>query len=426
MRNSRPHTVHRTLARTLALALLLATPMLSSCDRNSGATTPTPTTSSASAASVRSVRVEPLQSGALTTTRTAAVTLRAAQESRVAAGASGRVMAIAAREGAAVAAGGLLMRIDDTNFRANLDAAELTFAQANVQLESAQRASNDALAQAQSAVRTTSQNLALVDRQLAEAEALLPLGGVARSDVDALRAQRSQAEGAQLQAQEALDRAQRAGAEDLALLALQRDAADVQRRNARVALAETEIRAPFAGEVAELFVEVGEFVAAGSPVVRLLGSGARIASFTVAPEDAARIEALGTVTVRYAGVEFPATIRRLERNAQVARLVTVLAELAPDAPPTAAGALAEAVYPITLGEGWLVNSGALFADAGRNYVLSVADGFARRIEVRVLAEGGNQAVVAAVEPDTLRAGMPIINPRPLDVRDGSAVAMLGQ
>lgn len=411
------------IGRAAALLMLLA---LAACGPNGGESNTTPSTSSVGGASVRSVRVEPLQWGTLVTTRTAAVTLRAAQESRVAAGASGRIVAINAREGASVAQGDVLIRLDDTAARANLEAAELSFRQASVQLESAQRASSDALAQAQSAVRTASQNLALIERQLAEAQALLPLGGVARSDVDALRAQRSQAEGATLQTQEALDRVQRSEAEDLALLALQRDQADVQRRNAQVALAETSIRAPFAGEIAELYVEVGEFVGTGSPVVRLLGSGARIASFNVAPEDAARVEALGEVTVRYAGLEFSASIRRLERTAQVARLVTVLAELSSDAPTTPAGALAEAVYPITLGEGWLVSSGALFADAGRTYVLTVQEGVARRIEVRVVAESGNQAVVIAATADALANNMPIVNPRPLDVRDGSSVSVLGE
>jgi HlyD family secretion protein len=164
------------------------------------------------------------------------------------------------------------------------------------------------------------------------------------------------------------------------------------------------VRAPFAGDVAELFVEVGEFVGAGSPVARLLGSGPKIASFTVPPEDAPVLESAGVVTVVYAGQELRATITRLERQAQQARLVTVLALIDADAPRTPPGALAEVRYEITLGEGLRVPSGALFADAGRSYVFQVeatdAGHVARRTEVRVVAESGNVAIVV-VSPEAL-------------------------
>ena len=266
-----------------------------------------------------------------------------------------------------------------------------------------------------------------------EAEGLLGLGAVAPSDVDALRAQRSQAESAVLQAREAVRRAGRADDEDLALLSLQVQQAEVQLRQARDALAETTVRAPFAGDVAEVFTEVGEFVGAGSPVARLLGNGPKIASFTVPPEDAPLLERLGSVTIDYAGQTFPATIVRLERQAQQARLVTVLAEVGAEAPRTPPGALAEVRYEVTLGEGLRVSSAALFADAGRTYVFQVAAdgderlaGVARRTEVRVVAESGNVAVVVGVVEGALREGSLVIAPRPLDVREGTPVRVIGE
>ena len=287
--------------------------------------------------------------------------------------------------------------------------------------------------QAAAAARTAEQNLALVQRQLSEAEGLLGLGAVAPSDVDALRAQRSQAESAVLQAREAVRRAGRADDEDLALLSLQVQQAEVQLRQARDALAETTVRAPFAGDVAEVFTEVGEFVGAGSPVARLLGNGPKIASFTVPPEDAPLLERLGSVTIDYAGQTFPATIVRLERQAQQARLVTVLAEVGAEAPRTPPGALAEVRYEVTLGEGLRVSSAALFADAGRTYVFQVAAdgderlaGVARRTEVRVVAESGNVAVVVGVVEGALREGSLVIAPRPLDVREGTPVRVIGE
>ncbi len=410
-------------------ALAVTVALLAACGAREEASDPTPAAAS-EVTEARAVRVVDVAPDVLVATRSASVTLEASRESRVAAGASGRVVEIAAREGNGVAAGDALVRLDDVNARAGVDNAELALAQARINLERARRGNVDAAEQAASAVRTADRNLALVERQLTEAEGLLELGAVAQADVDALRAQASQAEGALLQAQEAVARTGRAEGEDLALLELQVSQAEVQLRSAREALTETVVRAPFDGEVAETYVEVGEFVGAGSPVVRLLGSGPQIASFAVAPEDAALLESRGQISIVVGGREVPATITRLERQAERARLVTVLAQVDADAPRATSGTLGEVRYDVVLGEGLRVPSGALSADAGSTFVYRLAREddltVARRVEVRVAAESGSFAVVVGVPEDALVAGDQVVNPRPLDVRDGTAVRVVGE
>ncbi len=411
----------------LAVALVAVLAACGGGDDTAGAVAATTTTAPETA---RAVRATAVVRDAIVATRSASVTVRPSQESRVAAGASGRVLDVVAREGTRVAAGDALMRLDDTAARANFDAAELGVSQARINLDRARRSSEDAVAQAAAGARSTAQSLANVDRQLSELEALLDLGAVAESDVNALRAQRAQAEGADLQAREAVERAGRAESEDLALLELQLDQAELQRRTARDQLDETVVRAPFAGEVAQTFVEIGEFVGAGSPVVRLLGVGPQDASFAIAPEDAAAVEALGVVEVITAAGTVRATITRLERTAEQARLVTVFAQLDPEAPRLPSGTLAEVRYTVPLGAGLLVPSGALAADAGRSYVYVVADEadstVARRLEVRLVAEVANAAVVESVVDGALTEGTLVIAPRPLDVRDGTAVRVIGE
>jgi HlyD family secretion protein len=375
----------------------------------------------AAAPTIRGVRVAIVSEGDLIASRSASVTLRPARESRVAAGASGRAAALGARAGDAVDAGAPLVILDDTQARFALENATLALAQARIGLERAQRSAADATAQAAAAQSTASQNLALIVRQQTEAASLLTLGAVSPADVDALAAQRSQAESAVLQATEAVERAARAEQEDLALLTLQVRQAEVGLAQAEQALAETIVRAPFAGEVAETFVEVGEFVGAGTPVARLLGAGPAVASFSVSPEDAPLLEAAGVVNVRYAGLDLPATILRLERSAQQVRLVTVLAQLGADAPRIPPGALAEVRYEVALARGLRIPSGALVAEGGRTFVFVVDDGVARRREVAVIAETGNTAVVAA---GAIGAGDAIIAPRPLDVREGTRVRVI--
>jgi HlyD family secretion protein len=422
----------RLRARAPLCALTALVLLLVACGNGEGGTEAAPSAGGAAGAAdaARTVRVVQVDEGPLVATRSASVTLRPARESRVAAGTSGRAAEVLAREGAVVAAGDPLVRLDDAQARSAVDGAELALAQAQIQLDRARRSSTDAVGQAAAGADTAERNLALIDRQLVEAESLLGLGAIAPSDVEALRAQRAQAEGALLQAREAVGRSGRAEDEDLALLSLQLRQAEVQLRGARDALAETVVRAPFAGDVAELFVEVGEFVGAGSPVARLLGDGPKLASFTVPPEDAPILERAGTLTVTYAGQALPATILRLERQAQQARLVTVLAQIDADAPRTPPGALAEVRYEITLGEGLRVPSGALFADAGRSYLYQVdtteAGDVARRTEVRVVAESGNVAIALGTPDEALRAGARVLSPRPLDVRDGTLIRVLDE
>lgn len=419
----------RGLGRGPRLLAIAAIALLAACGGGEDAAGATPTTTTAPE-TARAVRASPVVRDTIVATRSASVTVRPSQESRVASGASGRVLAVVAREGARVAAGDALVRLDDAVARANLDAAELAVAQAQINLDRARRSSDDAVVQAAAGARSAAQALANVDRQLGELEALLELGAVAESDVDALRAQRAQAEGADLQAREAVERAGRAESEDLALLELQVSQAELQRRTARDQLDETVVRAPFDGEVAQTFVETGEFVGAGSPVVRLLGVGPQDASFSVAPEDADAVEALGVVDLRTDAGTVRATITRFERLAEQARLVTVLAQLDPEAPRLPSGTLAEVRYSVPLGSGLLVPSGALAADAGRSYVYVVGDeaagAVARRLEVRVVAEAGNVAVVESVQDGALVEGALVIAPRPLDVRDGTAVRVIGE
>jgi|GEM_PF-138573 len=440
---ARRHTTPRALWRRLRFslgALVALVALLAACGPNgndaaAGAAS-APSVSAATGASngstaaepERAVRVVALNEGELRATRRASVTVRPSRESRVASGANGRVLELLVREGSVVAAGDALVRLDADVLQRQVENAELALAQARINLQRARSQAVDGVAQAEAGLRAAEGNLAVAQRQLDEAEALLDLGAIAAADVQALRAQRDQAQSGALQAADALARARRVDVEDLALLELQERQAEVQLRQAREAFAESVIRAPFAGEVAELLVETGEFVGAGAPVVRLLGLEAQLASFSVPPEDVAALEAAGRVSIDYAGETLHATVTRTERSAQQARLATVVATLDPSAPRLPSGAVAEVRYEVLLAAGPMLPSSALSAEGGRTFVFQVvSDGersVARRTEVRVVAESGNQAVVSAVEAGSLTLGAQVIAPRPLDVRDNTRVRVV--
>lgn len=413
-----------------ALAAALALTALAGCDRGGDGDGPAggDPAAAASADVTRAVRVQVVTEGELRATRRASVTVLPARESRVASAANGRVIEVVAREGARLATGDPLVRLDDGPLQRSLENAELARDSARVNLDRALRSFDDGLAQAEAAARAAEGSLAVAARQLEEAEALLTLGAVASAEVQALRAQRDQAESTAIQARDAVARARRADQEDIALLELQLAQAEVQLSQARAALADAVVRAPFPGEVAEVFVETGEFVGAGSPVARLLGDGAQLARFSVPPEDAALLEEMSRVTVVQAGRELAAEVTRVERQAQQARLATVTATLVDETLRIPSGTVAEVQYEVVLGAGLLVPSGALTADAGRTYVYLVegdeGSRVARRTEVRVVSETGNQAVVVGVPEDAITAGAWLVSPRPLDVRDGTPVRVV--
>jgi multidrug efflux pump subunit AcrA (membrane-fusion protein) len=401
----------------LAAAALL----LTACGRTPSDQTQAPesTPTQIAAESARQVRVELASIGALVASKQASVTIASAKESRVAAGASGRVEQVLARPGSRVEQGATVIVLDADTQEIGLTNAQLALESARINLQSAESAVSTGLEQLRAQVRAAESNLELAQGRLEEGGSLFAAGGIARTDLAALEAQASQAESTFLQARDAVDRSLRASDENLALLQVQVQQAQNGLAQAQDALAETRIVAPFAGEVVDMLVEEGEFVGAGSQVFRLVGTDEQLATFTVSPEDAQLLQERGTVYVRYAGLDYGAEITRATRPEQQPRLVTLSAALYPAETPIPNGTVAELRYQVELARGVIVSSSALSAEGGRTYVFVVDGDSARRREVVVLAESGSQAAIEGVAE-----GTPIISPRPLDVREGTAVQVV--
>ncbi|MCA9610341.1 MAG: efflux RND transporter periplasmic adaptor subunit [Myxococcales bacterium] len=80
-------------------------------------------------------------------------------------------------------------------------------------------------------------------------------------------------------------------------------AAAAQRDESRRRQREATLRAPFAGVVTDVFVEAGELVGAGRPVLRLAGAGGREVRLEVPVELAAHLAPGAPVALRAVGVE---------------------------------------------------------------------------------------------------------------------------
>jgi HlyD family secretion protein len=169
-------------------------------------------------------------------------------------------------------------RIDaeDAALRA-VENAETALAQAQLAVEEARRAESTGLAAADAQVRT---NQARLDELLADADPdqlAAARAQVAQARANLARLSGEQRSGAIEAAQAGVDQAQAnlellqdgASTDDLAVAAAQVQRAEAALNLAEVSLAETELRAPFAGTVAAITPQAGEYVGPGAPLVQI-------------------------------------------------------------------------------------------------------------------------------------------------------------
>lgn len=370
----------------------------------------------------RQIRTITLSTGALTATRNTSVTIEPSQESRVAAKVNGQVVSILQREGALVEADAPIVQLDDRDFQSNIANAELAVQSARINLQRARRSSNEGENQATLQLQTAQSNLELARQQFEEGQALLDVGGIARTNLTALEAQYNQALTGVQQAQDGVNRAARAGEEDLALLEVQLAQAERQLQQARDVLADATIKAPFAGEIAELYVEEGEFMGGGTPAFRLISLDNQQGSFAVTPQDATILLENPDIILRYAGNDYLASIIRSSSAPSQTRLVSMTAQLAAPSegqPNIPAGSVAQLNYQLQLAEGVLAPTGTVSAQGGNNFIFIVENGFTVRRQVSIVAEAGGDIVLTGVE-----AGTEVVYPLPPDLREGVAVDVI--
>lgn len=366
----------------------------------------------------RQVRTVSAVTGTLTTTRSTSVTIEPAKQADVASGATGRVAEVLKRQGAVVGAGDVVVRLDASGARSQLENARLALRTAQVNLDKAVNAASEGAQQAEAALRTAKANVDVLQRQVDSARQLYGAGGISANDLAGLEAQLTQAQAAVLQANDGVAKANRAGGEDLALLRLQVDQAGNQVRQAERAVADTSITAPFAGEIAALMVEQGEFVATGSPVFRLASNDRQLARFQVPPSDASALVTHGEVHVRYAGLDYAGHIIHSSELPGTSRLVEITAELYQASTRIPTGTIAQLNYTVDLATGLQLPAAAVRTDGDSSTVLIVQDGVATKVSVRPVAEVGGTVVVDDLPPDAA-----VIYPIPADLRAGTPVAV---
>ncbi len=367
----------------------------------------------------RQVRVVTVEEGVLSTSRSTSVTIDPAQESTVAAGTSGQVANITQREGSTVTNNDVVIQLDDTNLRLQADNAALAVERARVNLRSAELASSENQSQARAALQAAETNLRLAETRYQEAQALLTAGGISRTELTSLEANLEQARSNFQSASNAYSRSLRANEEDLALARIAIRNAQNTLDQAREALADTDISAPFSGEIADILVEEGEFIGAGSPAFRIASTEEQLARFSVPPADADNLVEQGIVYIPYNGLDYAAQIIRNSQVSGQNRLINITAQLYESETRIPIGTVTQLPYQLDLAEGGLLPSGAVQAEAGSNFVYVIDSERAQRQNVEILAEAGGQVALSGIE-----IGREVIFPVPADLRAGTRVNII--
>ncbi len=367
----------------------------------------------------RQVRVIQAEHGDLTLNRSVTVTVEAERESVVASGASGRVSEVLVTEGSDVVAGQDVLRLEDEQLAFQVDNARLALSSAQVNLSRAQSASTEGSSQAAAAEVSARLAVEMMERSWSEALALHEIGAISRSDLDAIESQLAQARAQYGQAADAVARASRAQGEDLRLLQLQVDQARTQLAQAESQLAETVITAPFDGTVTTLMVNPGEFVGAGSPVFRLVGSGPQLARFSVPIEDAPALLEQGMIYIRYQGLDYAAQVRPGTFTANQARMASMTAAIHDSETKIPNGAVAQFGYVSIPGSGDLIPGGAIRLSGSTPTVLVVVDGVVESAAVSLVAESAGTAAVRGLPPEAQ-----IVYPLPADLLPGTKVEIV--
>ena len=369
----------------------------------------------------RQVRVTKARAGVLTATRSASVSIEPSQDSRVAASATGQLKSILKREGGLVEKDEVIMSLDDDNAQIQLRNAQLALESARINLNSSRRSTGESGGTLQIQLTNAQSNLNLAKQKYEEGKALLDVGGIARVDVLGLEASYQQAQAGLRQVQDSLAQVNRSGTENLALLEVQVQQAQAQINQAQKAVNDAQVKAPFSCEIAELFIEEGEFVATGSPLFRLVSTDKQLAKFSVPPQDAATLQQNTDIQLRYAGNDYSATITRSSSAPNQQRLIDFVADIAPTRPSIPSGSVAELIYDVELAEGILVPASSVKVEGGDVYLYTIVEGKSQQTPVSIIDEVAGQIAIEGLEADTI-----VIYPLPPDLRNGATVQIVGE
>ncbi len=322
----------------------------------------------------------------------------------------GRLSEITVDLGSLVRRGQAIARIDPDDYRLRVEQAEAALGQARARLGLPPDGASDRIDPLTTGV--VRQATALLDEARLTHDRMVQLWErqlIARAAVDAARANLTVAEGRAQDAVEEVHNRQAMLAQRRAELAI-----------ARQQLADTVIAAPLDGAVTHKHASVGEYVAAGAPVVTLVRLHPLRLQLLVPEREAAAMRIGQTVrlTVEGDANTYSGRVARLSPTiATDNRTLLVEAEVPNEHGVLRPGSFAKADIVVEADQKIVtVPAGAIVTFAGIEKVLMVADGTIIETRVRTgrhvdnqveITEGVTVGAVVVVDPGTLVSGQPV-------------------
>ncbi len=379
------------------IGLVIASSLSACAGEDSSQTTATTKNVKPQAALVRVVAAE---RGQLEVRRTSSGLIAAVTDSAVVAEQSGRVLRVLKRAGERVKVGETVMLLENGVLQDQLEEARLAVRVAQVNLQTNARQNPEDAAQAKKRLAAAQNAFITAERVLDANRRLYQMGGIAEVELRQSRTQLEQSR-AELEAtRAALARVERAPTEGLAGLRLAVEQAQTRVRQLERALANASVTAPYAGEIAEVFLQTGDFAASGARAFRLVDPNSLRVNFSVPPSDAAQLIVGRGVRVRFGERTFEGRISRAARVAGESRLVAVQARFVGQPKGLSIGAAVQLEYRTRLGQGVLVPLGALRIEPDSRFVYVVQNAKAVRRNVRVIAEANGRVAVTGLEPNS--------------------------
>jgi RND family efflux transporter MFP subunit len=306
--------------------------------------------------------------------------LTADEQAEVSAEAGGRVVATPIERGTRVAAGTILVRVSPAEAAAQLQEAEANAAQIQARLGLRPGADFDPMVVPD--VRNAKASLDWAEAEFARMRSLLEQKVVSQSEFDQ---RRTQVEAARQQYQVA----QNAAAQSYRSL----QAARARLALAAKSMADTSVRAPFAGIVAERLVSVGDYVTRGTRVATVVKIDPMRVELTI-PEQAVslvRVEQAVRLSVdAYPDEVFDATVRFISPSLRADQRALTIEAVAPNP----SGRLKPGLYATASlqqpepAPALLVPSTAIETISGTSRAYVIHDG---RVEERVVTTGDRVA-----------------------------------
>jgi len=404
-----PHPLKlRRKSGAIALAGWIALALAGAACQGEG--TPARAAPGAKVGEPRAVRVVPAAEGRLPRTVTVTGTLAADEDVLAAFKVAGRLSEIGVDLGTPVRKGQILARLDPTDFRIRVDQAEAALRQIRAGLGLPPDGSDDRVDPEKTAlVREAG---AVLDEARLNRDRMAQLWEkryIARSEYDAALSRMLVAEGRYQAAVEEIRNRQEILSERRSGVML-----------ARQQLADTELFAPIEGAVRDRRASVGEYLAAGAPVVGIVRLHPLRLRVAVPERDAPAVRVGQAVRVRLEGdaAEYPGRVARVSPAIQEQnRTLTVEAEVTNREGRLRPGSFARAEIVVDAGRpSVLVPASAITTFAGLEKVFVVKDDRAVEKRVRTGRRAGDRVEIlegiaagepVVVEPGNLAAGAPV-------------------